>query len=99
MLQDCQQLFESIPESIIVLDNDGYIKDLNPAAELLTGYTREELINQPLHKLYSAEAERVRSDYELGQAKAKGKHIAEGWKLRKDGSQFWAEMTLATIYD
>lgn len=98
MLQDCQQLFETIRESIIVVDNDGYIKDINPAASELTGYARTELVDQPLYKIYSEEGDRVRAEYELLQARTKGWFSSEGWKLKKDGSRFWAELAFTPMY-
>lgn len=99
MLHDCQQLFETIHEAIIILDSDGYIKDVNPATTQLTGYTAADLVGQPLYKIYNGEEDRVRSEYELSQAKSKGKYVSEGWKPTKSGQQFWAQLSLAPIID
>ncbi|MCD6065018.1 MAG: domain S-box protein [Flavipsychrobacter sp.] len=99
MLQDCQQLFETLSEAIIVLDNDGFIQDLNPAANQLTGYNSAELIGQPLHKIYTGDDEQVRAEYEITQARSKGRFLSEGWRQRKDGTKFWAEVMLTPIHN
>ena len=97
MISNCQLLIETLGDAILMLDRDGYIQYANPAAVALTGYTSEELNNQPLYKLYPGHEDSIKAEYELGLAAKRDKFITEGWKKQKDGGQFWAEMTLCSI--
>ena len=82
------------------MDKDGYMEYANPAACALTGYTATELYNQPLYMLYNyADEDAVKAKYELGQALKQGRFAAEGWKVKKDKTSFWAEAVLAPVYD
>jgi PAS domain S-box-containing protein len=92
-------LIESIPESILMLDSDGYIKYANPATLAITGYATEDLLNKPLSLLYNLEEDSIKSEYELGLAQKKGKFSSAGWRTKKDHSKFWGEMTLSPIYE
>ena len=83
-----------------MMDKDGYIQYANPAATALLGYAANELFNQPLHVLYSTGGEdAIKTEYELSQALKKGSFTAEGWKLKKGQSRFWAQTQLAPVYD
>ena len=99
MLPNFQLLLQSFPEALFILNSDGYITYANPAASALTGYANAELINQPLVRLYPNANDSIRTEYELSQSRKNGEVITEGWKVKKDQTQFWAEMTLAPIYD
>ena len=98
-MTNSQLLIQSIGDAILLLDQDGYIQYINPATSTLTGFSDSDLINQPLYKLYTAADGSMKAAYEIAMAQKQGKFIAEGWKLRKDGSQFWAEITLYPIKD
>ncbi|MGA0555391.1 PAS domain S-box protein [Larkinella sp. VNQ87] len=99
MLNNYHLLLQNISEAFFVLDTNGQISDSNPAASALTGYTAAELQNQSLALLYPNHQDVIRMEHELNQARTKGKLITEGWKVTKDSTPFWAEMTLAPVYD
>ena len=99
MISNCQLLIESLSDAILMLDKDGYIQYANSAVVTLTAYTSEELFNQPLYKLYASDEDSIRAEYELGTAARRGKFTVEGWKRKKDGSLFWAELTLCPILE
>lgn len=99
MFKDCQLLLRGISEAILMLDKDGYISYANPATTSITGFSESDLVNKPFSTLYLNSDDAVKAEYELGLALKKGKFSADGWKRKKDGSKFWAEMTLSPIYD
>jgi PAS domain S-box-containing protein len=86
--------------AISMLDPEGIILTRNRGAELMDGYTAEEIIGRryawqftPASILEEAPAR------ELARAAVEGKVEIEGWRSRKDGSTFWANGTLAALYD
>ncbi len=97
MITNFQLLIESIGDGIFFLDQDGYIQSVNPATTTLTGYSEQELLNQPLDKLYTTAEGGLKAAYEMAMAQKQGKFISEGWKRRKDGTQFWAELTIYPV--
>src|SRR5437868_4586819 len=99
MLTNCQLLLQSIREAILMLDRDGYIQYSNSATSDITGYSSDELFNKSLTILYLSNEDAIKSEYELGLAKKKGKFISEGWKSKKDKTLFWGEMTIFPIYE
>lgn len=99
MFTDCQLLLRGISEAILMLDKDGYISYCNPATNIIIGYSESDLLNKPFSVIYPSSDDTVKAEYELGLALKKGKFSVEGWKRRKDGSRFWAEMTLSSISD
>lgn len=101
MITNYHLLVQGICEAIFMLDRDGYIQYLNPAATALTGYSEGDLINKPFHFLYDNEhyVNSLKGEYELSLALKDGKFISEGWKKKKDESGFWAETMLAPLYN
>lgn len=99
MFKNCQLLLGGISEAILMLDKDGYISYSNPATKIITGYAADELLNKHLSILYQTSDDVIKAEYELGLALKKGKYATEGWKRKKDGNDFWAEIVLSPIYD
>jgi len=86
--------------AIISLDADALVTSWNSGAERLKGYTAEEMIGQHVSRLYRKEdIGRGNLDNELRQAAAEGQVEEEGWRVRKDGSQFWAEAVTSALRD
>jgi PAS domain S-box-containing protein len=81
-----------------MLDKDGYISYSNPATATITGFTSEELLNKHISIIYQNTDDDVKAEYELRLALKKGKFSSEGWKRKKDGTFFWADMILSPIY-
>ena len=83
-----------------MLDPQGRIETWNSGAELIKGYQAHEIIGQHFSKFYPVEA--VAKDfpaYELRVATAEGRFEDEGWRVRKDGSLFWANVIITALYD
>src|SRR5215471_2978923 len=86
--------------AIIVLDQNGFIRTWNAGAERLKGYKPEEIIGQHFSRFYSrSDIEDGKPDRELRTALAEGRVEDEGWRLRKDGSRFWANVVMTALYD
>ncbi len=86
--------------AIFRLDPAGYIVSWNPGAERLKGYKAEEIIGQHFSHFYPQEAiDRGWPAHELEVAQAVGRFEDEGWRVRKDGSQFWANVVITALRD
>jgi PAS domain S-box-containing protein len=86
--------------AIFVLSPDGHVLTWNLGAQVLKGYTRDEIVGQHFSKFYLPEA--VQSNWpmrELALAEKEGKFVDEGWRVRKDGSSFWASVTITALRD
>ncbi|SFE33698.1 PAS domain S-box-containing protein [Dyella marensis] len=84
--------------AIYMLDTEGRIVSWNKGAERILGYRPEEVIGQPVALFYPTAERRVRrAEYELAMAARTGRHAEEGWRIRKDGSRFWAYVALDAI--
>ena len=92
-------LVESVVDyAIFILDDDGYIRTWNSGAQRIKGYRAEEIIGEHFSRFYPPEA--VKSgwpQYELQQAAKYGRFEDEGWRLRKDGSKFWANVVITAL--
>ncbi|HEX6367289.1 MAG TPA: PAS domain-containing sensor histidine kinase [Longimicrobium sp.] len=94
-------LVESVRDyAIFMLDPEGYIRSWNTGARHIKGYTADEIIGQHFSIFYTADAlERRHPWYELEVAKREGRFEEEGWRLRKDGSRFWANVVITAVRD
>ena len=99
MIIDYNVLLQGLTEAIVILDIEGYIIYSNPAVVDITGHTPEDLLNKHLTVLYQTAQDQVKAEYELGLSLKKGKFLSEGWRLKKDGSHYWAEMFISPLYD
>jgi PAS domain S-box-containing protein len=84
--------------AIFVLDPAGNVLTWNPGAEALKGYPGEEIIGQHFSKFYLPEA--VKSGWpqrELTLAQKEGRFADEGWRVKKDGSTFWASVIITAL--
>ena len=84
--------------AIYMLDREGRVINWNPGAERTKGYTRNEILGRHFSLFYTPE-ERDRGvpDKAITVASQTGKYEAEGWRVRKDGSQFWASAVINAI--
>ena len=86
--------------AIFMLDPNGHILTWNSGAERLKGYKAEEIIGQHFSRFYPQEAiDRGWPAHELKVARAEGRFEDEGWRLRKDGTQFWANVVITALRD
>lgn len=97
------ELFELMANSvtdyaIFLLDSRGYVASWNPGAELIKGYTADEIIGRHFSVFYPAQdIGREWPDYELREAARTGRFEDEGWRVRKDGSRFWANVVITAL--
>lgn len=86
--------------AIIILDSDGRVSSWNKAAELIKGYRAEEIIGKHFSIFYPREdIEAGKPANELAVATEQGRFEDEGWRLRKDGSRFWANVVVTALRD
>ena len=86
--------------AIFMLDPHGRVATWNAGAERLKGYAADEIIGQHFSQFYPrAVVERGWPDEELRRAVADGRLEDEGWRVRKDGTQFWANVVITALRD
>ncbi len=86
--------------AIFMLDTDGLITSWNVGAQRTKGWTAAEVIGQHFRLFYPPERQEARHpEYELEVAEREGVYQEEGWRVRKDGSRFWAHVTITKITD
>ncbi len=84
--------------AIFLLDPSGRVLTWNPGAQTLKGYASEEIIGKHFSQFYPAEA--VQSGWpqrELTVAEREGRFSDEGWRVRKDGTMFWASVVITAL--
>jgi len=86
--------------AIFMLDPEGRVANWNAGAQRIKGYTPAEIVGEHFSRFYTAE------DFEAGvpkraleTARETGRYEAEGWRMRKDGTRFWASVVLDAIRD
>jgi PAS domain S-box-containing protein len=88
----------TIDYAIFMLDVGGNVASWNAGAERIKGYTAQEAIGRHFSMFYPREAiERGWPQEELRRAAAEGRLEDEGWRLRKDGSRFWANVVITAL--
>jgi len=92
-------LVESVRDyAIFILDPRGRVSTWNPGAERIKGYKASEIIGQHFSKFYPrAEADSGKCDLELEVATREGRFEEQGWRIRKDGTRFWANVTITAL--
>jgi PAS domain S-box-containing protein len=86
--------------AIFVLDPTGRVLTWNPGAQRFKGYTADEIIGRHFSVFYPAEDVAAgKPDEELRQAIAVGRVEDEGWRIRKDGTRFWASVVITALHD
>jgi len=86
--------------AIFMLDPQGVIITWNAGAERIKGYRADEILGEHFSRFYMRDAvARGWPQYELRVATAEGRFEDEGWRLRKDGSRFWANVVITALYD
>ncbi|HUP05753.1 MAG TPA: PAS domain S-box protein [Caldimonas sp.] len=96
-----RRLVDSADEyAIFVLDAGGYIRSWNRGAQRLKGYAPHEAIGKHFSMFYPPDAiARGWPDEELRRAAADGRIEDEGWRLRQDGTRFWANVVISALRD
>jgi PAS domain S-box-containing protein len=100
-----EQVFRLLVEgvsdyAIFMLDPQGLVASWNPGAQRLKGYTRDEIIGRHFSAFYTQESkDRKWPEHELKVATKVGRFEDEGWRVRKDGSTFWANVVITALRD
>ena len=86
--------------AIFMLDPSGVIVTWNEGAQRIKGYSADEIIGKHFSVFYPAEeARNGKPDWELEVARRDGRYEEEGWRIRKDGSRFWANVVITALRD
>jgi PAS domain S-box-containing protein len=90
----------AVDYAIFMLDPAGNVATWNPGAERLKGYARQEIVGQHFSRFYTEEdLARGHPAEVLRAAKSDGRFEEEGWRVRKDGTRFWASITITAVHD
>lgn len=94
-------IFDGIRDyAIYTLDRDGRVDSWNRSVQRVQGYTAEEALGQPLGFDCSDEARaQAWPEQRLRSARESGWHEDEGWRVRRDGSRFWANSIVSVLQD
>ncbi|MET7644329.1 PAS domain S-box protein [Streptomyces sp. NPDC005426] len=85
---------------IFMLDPQGYIISWNAGAERIKGYKAEDILGQHFSVFYPPEDQASgKPQWELETAVAEGRLEDEGWRVRQDGSRFWANVVITALWD
>ena len=86
--------------AIFMLDANGRVSTWNRGAERLKGYSADEIVGCSFSVFYPDEARAANApEYDLRVAREQGRTESEGWRTRKDGSTFWANVVMTAVYD
>ncbi len=94
-------LVEAVQEyAIFMLDPDGRVASWNSGAQRIKGYSAQEIIGQHFRVFYpQAQRESKHPEDELAAALRDGRYEEEGWRLRKEGTKFWASVLITAIFN
>lgn len=86
--------------ALFVLDPTGHVMTWNPGAQRINGWLAEEIIGRHFSVFYpQADAEGGKCERELEWATAHGTFEEEGWRIRKDGTVYWASVVITALHD
>jgi PAS domain S-box-containing protein len=103
-LQQSQERFRLLVEgaqdyAIILLDPQGRVTTWNAGAERITGYQAGEILGEHLSRFYPPDAiDRRWPQHALEVARTAGRFEEEAWRVRRDGSRFWASVTVMPMF-
>jgi PAS domain S-box-containing protein len=86
--------------AIFMLDPQGKVRSWNPGAERIKGYSHQEVLGEHFSRFYTPEDRDAGvPERALKTARDTGRYEAEGWRMRKDGTRFWANVIIDAIRD
>lgn len=86
--------------AILMLDTTGHVVTWNEGAQRIKGYRAEEIIGRHFSTFYPADVAAIgKPALELKIAEEKGRYEEEGWRVRQDGSQYWASVVITALRD
>ncbi len=94
-------LVQSVTDyAIFLLDSNGRVSSWNEGAERIKGYGASEIVGRPIALFYPPEdRDAGKPEQGLDCAEREGRFHTEGWRLRKDGSRFWADVVITALRD
>src|SRR5688572_15482414 len=94
-------MVESVSDyAIVMLDPEGLVVSWNTGAQRIKGFQTDEIVGRHFSTFYPEDdVANGKPQHDLGQAAANGRHEDEGWRVRKDGSTFWANIVFTAIRD
>ncbi|MEM5341377.1 PAS domain-containing sensor histidine kinase [Paraburkholderia azotifigens] len=94
-------LIEAVHDyAIFMLDPSGIVMSWNPGAQRAKGYTPDEIVGQHFSVFYTDDDIAAGKPATLlADAAARGRSEDEGWRVRKDGSRFWAHVVITAVHD
>jgi PAS domain S-box-containing protein len=104
-LQESEELFRLLVDgvtdyAIYMLDRDGNVASWNKGAQRLKGYTADEILGHHFSDFFVEEDVAAgKPQAELSRAGAEGRLEQEGWRVRRDGSRFWANVVISALRD
>nr|WP_255683010.1 PAS domain S-box protein [Dyella sp. 2HG41-7] len=99
--RDFELLVRSVTDyAIFMLDTTGHIISWNSGAEKIKGYRADEIIGHHFSRFYTPE-DRAASipQHALSTALREGRYESEGWRVRKNGTRFWANVVIDPVWD
>ena len=105
MLAESERRFRLMVESVVdyaifMLDAEGRVASWNAGAQRIAGYEAAEIVGQHFSRFYPREdLERRKPQWELELAGSEGRFEEEGWRVRKDGSSYWANVVITAVRD
>jgi PAS domain S-box-containing protein len=103
-LRQSEQRFRLLVEAvrdyaIFMLDPNGLVASWNKGAQRIKGYRAKDIIGQHFRVFYPPDLQEVgHPEHELELALAEGSYEEEGWRIRKDGSRFWASVVITAVF-
>jgi PAS domain S-box-containing protein len=98
--ENFRRLVTAVSEyAIFMLDVDGRVVSWNAGAQRIKGYRAHEIIGSHFRVFYPEDERAVRPEQNLEAALRDGSFAEEGWRVRQDGSRFWASVVITAVYD
>ncbi|MFA0924862.1 PAS domain S-box protein [Xanthomonas fragariae] len=99
--RQCQLLVQSVADyAVCLLDTGGYVRGWNPGSERIKGYSAGEVLDVHFSRFYLPEdVQRDEPTHNLEIAAREGRFAAEGWRVCKDGSRFWASVVIEPVLE
>ncbi len=105
LLAESERRFRLMVDSVVdyaifMLDPGGHVASWNPGAERIKGYSPAEIIGEHFSRFYPPEEiAKGKPQWELEVASREGRFAEEGWRLRNDGTPFWASVVITAVRD
>ncbi|HJQ43567.1 MAG TPA: PAS domain-containing sensor histidine kinase, partial [Jatrophihabitantaceae bacterium] len=103
-LRQSEQRFRMLVQAvrdyaIFMLDPDGRVASWNAGAQRIKGYRAKDIIGQHFRVFYPPDMQAIKHpEHELELALSRGSYEEEGWRIRKDGSRFWASVVITAVF-